>query len=219
MKLWMAAVFILLHGLAVAQDPWKNIYSQPAWATRDKWQRAADLIHMMSIAAGDRVADIGCHEGYMTFKLAKVVGTKGTIYAVDVETGKLEKVKKRAAQNNFSQIKTVKGDYDDPKLPLNSLEAVLILDAYHEMDAHDKILQHIKSSLKTGGRLILCEPIADERRNASRTEQERKHELDMRFATEDLRKAGFKIIFQKDKYIDRTKEKGDWMWVIVAEKD
>lgn len=214
----MAAVFILLHGLILAQDPWKNIYSQPAWAARDKWQRAEDLIRFMNISSGNYVADVGCHEGYMTFKLAKAVGAKGAVFAVDVETGKLEKVKKRAHENNLPQIRTVKGDYDDPKLPLNMLDAVLILDAYHEMDEHDEMLQHIKSSLKGGGRLVLCEAIAEERRKLSRSEQERKHELLMDYALGDLKKAGFKIIFYKDGYIDRTKEKGDKMWVVVAVK-
>jgi tRNA A58 N-methylase Trm61 len=42
------------------------------------------------------------------------------------------------------------------------LDAVIILDTYHEMDDHDQILQHIKASLKSGGRLVLCEAIADE---------------------------------------------------------
>lgn len=212
----MAALFILLQGQAFTQDPWKNIYSQGAWAARDRWQKPEALIHLMDISSGDRVADIGCHEGYMTFKLARAVGTKGAVYAVDVESPKLEKVKKRAQENDLPQIQTIKGDYDDPKLPANSLDAVIILDAYHEMDDHDAILLHIRNALKEDGRLVLCEPIADERRKASRADQEKKHELAMAFALEDLKKAGFRIIFQKDQYIDRTKEKGDKMWVVVA---
>jgi hypothetical protein len=73
--------------------------------------------------------------------------------------------------------------------------------------------------LKTGGRLVICDPIADERRKLTRSEQESKHELAMVFALEDLRTAGFRIVFQKDPFIDRTKEKGDKMWVVVAVKE
>ena len=218
MRLTIAAVSFLICGMASAQDPWKNIYSQPAWAARDKWQRADELIRMMDISKGDKVSDVGCHEGYMTFKLAKIVGSEGEVYAVDVESNKLEKVKERAAKNNLSQIRTVKGAYDDPKLPANTLDAVLILDAYHEMEEHDEMLKHIKTSLKAGGRLIVCEPIAEERRKLSRSEQEKKHELAIAYALANLTRAGFKIIFKKDGYIDRLKEKGDKMWVIVGEK-
>jgi len=48
--------------------------------------------------------------------------------------------------------------------------------------------------------------------------QEGKHELGMNFALDDLRKAGFVIVKQQDPFVDRTAEKGDKMWLIVAEK-
>lgn len=216
MRLLIAGSFLILCTSVRAQDQWKNIYSQPAWAARDKWQRADDLIGLLKISSGSHVADVGCHEGYMTFKLARVTGSQGAVYAVDVRSDRLQKVRARAEENHLTQVKIVKGDYDNPKLPANTLNAVLILDAYHEMDDHDQILQHIKTALRKGGRLLLCEPIADERRDLSRTEQAKKHEISMRYALADLKKGGFKILFQQDNYIDRTKEKGDKMWVVVA---
>ena len=219
MKVTLIALFFLFHVYAFAQDPWKNIYSQHAWAARDKWQKSEELIRLLNISSGSQVADIGCHEGYMTFKLAKAVQKNGSVYAVDVDAGKLEKVKKHALEKKIAQIKIIKGDYDNPKLPSNTLDAAIILDTYHEMDDHDEILQHIKTSLKRGGRLLICDPIADSRRKLSRTEQERKHELAMEFALADLKKAGFKILHQKDPFIDRTKEKGDKMWVVVGMKE
>jgi len=218
MRIGLVVLLFFVCGCCFSQDPWKNIYSQHAWTERDKWQKADELIRLMKVAEGSHVADVGCHEGYMTFKLARQVGGKGIVYAVDVETGKIEKVKKRAEENKLSQIKAIKGDYNDPKLPLNSLDAVIILDTYHEMDDHDEILMHVKNALKKGGRLLICEPIADERRKLSRSEQERRHELAMEYAIADLKKAGFRIFFQKDNFIDRTKEKGDKMWVVVGEK-
>lgn len=218
MRFTWVFLFIILCMDARGQDPWKNIYSEHAWAERDKWQRSEELIRMLKISEGSRVADVGCHEGYMTFKLARVVGKSGIVYAVDVESGKIEKVRKRAEENNLSQIRVVKGDFNNPKLPPNVLDAVLILDTYHEMDDHEEILQHIKSALKKGGRLLICEPIAESRRQLSRAEQEQKHELSMGYALADLKRAGFKIDFQKDSFVDRMKEKGDRMWVVVAEK-
>ncbi|HEY9487695.1 MAG TPA: methyltransferase domain-containing protein [Chryseosolibacter sp.] len=218
MRFTWVLLFVILCLNARGQDPWKNIYSQHAWAERDMWQRSEELIGMLKISNGSRVADVGCHEGYMTFKLAKVVGKSGIVYAVDVESGKIEKVRKRAEENSLSQIRVVKGDFNNPKLPANALDAVIILDTYHEMDDNEEILQHIKFALKKGGRLLICEPIAESRRQLSRNEQEQKHELSMGYALADLKRAGFKIDFQKDNFVDRMKEKGDMMWVVVAEK-
>ena len=40
----------------------------------------------------------------------------------------------------------------------------------------------------------------------------------MSYAIADLKKAGFKVLKAEDPFVDRTKEKGDKMWMIVAEK-
>jgi ubiquinone/menaquinone biosynthesis C-methylase UbiE len=144
------------------------------------------------------------------------VGASGKVYSVDVSQSKLDKLKDNITKRSITNVEMIKGDYDNPKLPLDKLDAVIILDTYHEMDDHDKILQHIKASLRPGGRLVICEPIAEERRKLNREEQERKHELGMNYALDDLQKAGFTIIRKQDPFVDRSKEKGDKMWLIVA---
>ncbi len=218
MKKFLPFVLVLFSFCSFGQDQWKNVYTESAWVERDKWQKADELIRQLNIKSGSKVADVGSHEGYMTVKLAAVVGNAGKVLAVDVSQSKLDKLKDHLTKRSITNVELIKGEYDNPKLPLNALNAVIILDTYHEMDDHDKILQHIKASLKTGGRLVLCEPIADERRKLIRKDQQAKHELSMSFALEDLKKAGFTIIKQQDPFIDRSKEKGDKMWLIVAVK-
>lgn len=203
---------------ARAQNTWKNVYSEENWTDRDRWQKPQELIRHLKIQAGSRVADVGCHEGYITMKLAKTVGATGKVYAVDIESGRLEKLKNHAASRGLSAIETVLGTEDDPRLPVNDLDAVIIVDSYHEMDQHDRILEAIYASLKPGGRLVLCEAIAEERRKASREEQERKHELGLSFALADAQKAGFKQVYRADPFVDRTAEKGDMMWLLVLKK-
>jgi cyclopropane fatty-acyl-phospholipid synthase-like methyltransferase len=215
MRILPVILSFFLSATLSAQDTWKDVYKESAWADRDRWQKAEELIRQLNLNSESKVADVGCHQGYMTVKLAAVVAK---VYAVDVEQPKLDKLKEILSARNLTNVELVKGDYDNPKLPVNGLDAVIILDTYHEMDDHDKILQHIKSSLKPGGRLVLCEAIADSRRAVTREEQERKHELSINFALADLQAAGFTIVKQQDPFVDRTAEKGDKMWLIVAEK-
>jgi len=212
--IFLANTFVKLY----AQDQWKDVYSESAWAERDKWQKPDELIRYLNLKRGDKVADIGCHEGYMTFKLSAVVGAPGKVYAVDVAQAKLDKLNDNLEKRNVKNIVIIKGDYDDPKLPINSLDAVIIVDTYHELDDHVVILKHVMDALKSGGRLVLCEPIADERRRFSRAEQEGKHELGMDFALEDLKKAGFIVTKKLDPFINRI-DKGDKMWILVAVKN
>lgn len=219
MRHLLVTLLVISQLNVLAQDPWKNVYSRHAWEARDEWQKPEELIALLNLSNGSHVADVGCHEGYMTFKLAEVVGTKGRVYAVDVAAEKLEKVRKLAVQKNNPQIHVIEAEPDNPRLPPNTLNAVIILDTYHEMDNPEKILEHVKTALKKSGRLLICEPISDSRRNLPRHEQEKKHELSMEFAISDLKKAGFTIFFQKDNFVDRTREKGDKMWVVVAIKE
>lgn len=200
------------------QDNWKDVYSEPAWADRDKWQKPETLIRQLNLKAGSHVADIGCHEGYMTVKLAAAVGAKGKVFAVDIEQPKLDRLKKILEARKITNVTVVKGDTDNPKLEAGTLDAVIILDTYHEMDQHDTMLQHILTALKPGGRLVLCEAIAETRRESSRDEQERKHELGLSYALADVRKAGFTIVYQAYPFVDRTAEKGDKMWLLVVKK-
>ena len=191
-------------------DTYKNVYSEPAWKERDAWQKPNDIIRKMDIDKNSLVADVGCHEGYMTFKLADVAKT---VYAVDVDDTKLVKLEAHKPLN----VKAIKGDYDDPNLPGN-LDAVLILDTYHEMKDHNEILKNIFVALRKGGRLVICEPIASSRRDLPRFEQEKKHEIAMKYVVEDLQRAGFSISEKTDPFVDREKIKGDKMWIIVAVK-
>lgn len=219
MKFAATLLLSLTTLVSLAQDQYKDIYRESAWRDRDKWQKPDELVKLLNIKPGSQVADVGCHEGYMTVKLARAVGSSGKIYAVDVDQPKLDKLTKHLRDREIRQVSVIKGDYDNPKLPANTLDAVLILDTYHEMGDYIEILQHIKASLKPGGRLLLCEPIAEARRKFTRELQKGRHELSINFALEDLKKAGFRIQYQKDPFIDRTKEKGDLMWVIVAVKN
>ncbi len=200
---------------ATAQDQWKNVYTESAWKDRDRWQKPEELIRMLNLKRDSEVADLGCHEGYMTVKLASVVAS-GHVYAVDLNATRLSQLKSHLASRQISNVETIQGDASDPHLPANKLDALVILDAYHEMNSHQEILAHVKRALKPGGRLLICEPIADERRRLTRSEQQDKHEIGLSFVLEDLGKAGFKVVKQSDPFIDRSREKGDMMWIILA---
>ena len=207
--------FLLVVRIVFAQT---DVYTEGTWAGRDAWQKPKELIRLLNVKEGGAVADIGCHEGYMTVKLAQAVGSSGKIYGVDVDQYKLDRLKQHLASRGLANVELIKGDYDDPKLPKNALDGVLVVDAYHEMDAYESILQHIRVSLKAGGRLVICEPIDDRRKNLSRKEQERKHEIGMNYVQQDLLAAGFNVIYAKEDFVDRVAIKGDRMWVVVAGK-
>ncbi len=213
----MLKYYLVLGILLIQQRVLLGQYRATDWADRDHWQNTEAILKSLDLSPGMAVADIGCHEGYLTMKLSPLVGDRGKVMAVDVEQYKLNKLARRLKQQNIVNVKTILGDYDDPKLPLNSLDAVVILDAYHEMDDYHKILKHVYRALKPGGRLVMVEPIAKSRLQWTRKEQVGKHEIAMRYVLTDLKKAGFAIRSKKDPFIHRP-SKNDRMWIAVAVK-
>ena len=211
---------LINESVAICQtiDPWKNIYSESAWTARDKWQKSNELIELLKIKKNSVVADIGSHEGYMTYKLSKIVGDSGRVYAVENRIPMVGLMQLKTKEKGISNIRPVFAPKDDLGLPSDSLDAVIILDTYHEVINYDVLLKNVKMALVKDGLLLICEPIADVRKLSSRTEQTKKHEIGIGYVLKDLDKAGFKVLFKKEDFVDREKVKGDKMWVIVAAK-
>lgn len=215
-RLFLALLIVNLPFVLLSQ--YNDIYKESAWVERDKWQDVPRVLEALGLTPESHIADVGSHQGYMTVKLARVINSKGKIYAVDVDQWKLDRLKKILDERNLTdKVEVIKGDYDNPKLPIGKLDAVLIMDTYHEMDDYKDILEHVKRSLKPKGRLVLIEPIASEREKWARKRQADKHEIAIRYACEDLKKAGFTIIKEENSFLDRKEEKGDRLWMIIAQ--
>src|SRR5450755_3948260 len=114
-------------------------------------------IALLAIAKGATVADIGAGNGYMTWRLAERVGPTGKVYANDIQPEMLEMLRKNMQQRKLKNVETVLGTFDDPKLPANTLDLVLLVDVYHEFSEPQKMLPPIRESLKPDGRLVLLE--------------------------------------------------------------
>ncbi len=134
-------------------------YSESDWKARDKWMKVAEIFKIANIQVGDEVADIGCHQGYMSIRLADFIGETGKVYSVDVREDRLNKLNDITSERDIRNVQTILGDYDDPKLEENSIDVVLIIDAYHEMNDYKQILFHVKKALKPDGRILILEKL------------------------------------------------------------
>jgi ubiquinone/menaquinone biosynthesis C-methylase UbiE len=90
-------------------------------------------------------------------RLARRVGPNGRVYAEDYQTQMIEVIKRRLPRENVSNVETRLGTADDPKLPIGQLDAVLIVDAYHEMQAPVALLRNAARALKPDGRIGIVE--------------------------------------------------------------
>jgi len=124
---------------------------------RDLEEDPDRAINVLKIEKGSTVADVGAGSGYMTIKLSKKVGPQGKVYANDIQPGMLDLLNKRLVKSKITNVTTVLGTQDDPKLPAGALDLILMVDVYHELSQPQVMLRQLRAALKPGGRLVLLE--------------------------------------------------------------
>lgn len=203
-------IFILLVACSAAEGARRE-----RWEERDEWQNVPGIFSAMGVGLGARVADVGSRDGYLTLRLADAVGISGRVYAVDIDDEALERLHETLEDEDIGNVVTVLSETDDPKLPGRSFDAVVIVNAYHEMDQYASMLEHIRRALKPGGRLVVVDAISEGKRGESRSRQTSSHEIALDYVKQDLVEAGFEIVQSRDPFVDE-RDDGDQMWLVAA---
>ena len=124
---------------------------------REQEEAPSKAIATLELKPGMVVADIGAGSGYYTSRLSKSVGPTGKVYATDIQPGMIELINRRVAAEGLTNVTTVLGAMDDPKLPPASIDLAIMVDVYHELQAPQVFLQRLRETFKPGGRLVLLE--------------------------------------------------------------
>ena len=120
---------------------------------RDAWQKPDQIMDALAIADGSTAADIGAGAGWFTIRLARRVGPNGMVYAQDVQRQMLEAIRRRVDREGLRNVETRLGVGSTPNLPERSLDAVLVVDVYPEVEDRVTFLRNLAAALKPGGRL------------------------------------------------------------------
>lgn len=118
---------------------------------RDAWQRPDQIMDALQLGENSVVADLGAGGGWFTVRLARHVGPNGHVYAEDIQPQMVDAIKRRIKREGLNNVTTQLGTADNPKLPPNALDAVLIVDAYHEVEHPVALLRNVAASLKPTG--------------------------------------------------------------------
>jgi SAM-dependent methyltransferase len=128
-------------------------YEGAAWLDREERDieeepdRALDAIR---IEKGSTVADVGAGSGYMTVRMARRVGPEGRVYATDIQPQMLAMLRERLQKERLSNVTPVQGAIDDPRLPPETLDLILLVDVYHEFSQPQQMLRGLRGSAEAG---------------------------------------------------------------------
>lgn len=135
-----------------------------AWLERNNRQEEENTqlaISKLPILPNSIVADIGAGTGYYTFRISPRV-PNGKVYAVEIQNNAINYLKHKSAELKQDNIIVVKGTEQSPNLPANSIDLAIMVDVYHELLYPHEMLQAIRKSLKSGGKLLLLEYRAED---------------------------------------------------------
>lgn len=161
-----------------------SIFESPG---RDERLQINRVMEILGISSGKSVADIGAGSGWFTVRAAKRT-RGGIVYAVDINPEAVRHITERAQKEQLPNVKTILSKPDDPLLPRNSVDAVLLLKTYHEVAHPVELLRNLRASLRPGARV----GIIDRNGNGEN------HGIESDVVIREAKEAGYRKIEQYD---------------------
>jgi cyclopropane fatty-acyl-phospholipid synthase-like methyltransferase len=181
-------------------DEWVTTLEGPRRAAT---QKVDEVLSGLSLKPGMIVADIGAGSGFFSRPLAKAVAPNGKVYAVDIQQGLLDYINKRDTEENIPNIRTVLGEFDDPKLPARDVDLAFINDVLHHIEHRAVYLKALGTYLKPSGRIAIIEMNKDDPNTGHKNQPE------LLVAREEILKwmsdAGFKLVDEHPDLFPGTK--------------
>jgi ubiquinone/menaquinone biosynthesis C-methylase UbiE len=178
-----------------------SIFEYPERDARLQPQR---ILTLLGVHAGSSVADIGAGSGWLTVRAARRVGSGGTVFAEDINPEAVKAIRDRVQREHLPQVRPVLGLPDDPLLPPDSIDVVVILKTYHEISHPQLLLRNLIPALRPGAKI----GIIDRNGNGAN------HGLDEAVVIGELGKAGFRHVGR----YDFTKADGEDYFLIFERK-
>jgi SAM-dependent methyltransferase len=177
------------HGREISQ-----VMGHPAigWLERNEREREeapSKAIEALELAPDAVIADLGAGSGYYAFRLAPKV-PHGQVVAVDIQPEMIDFLAKRAKDTGVTNVTPHLGKVDDLTLPTASLDAALMVDAYHEFSHPAEMLASLFDALKPGGTIYLLEFRGED----DRVPIKPLHKITEAQARLELETAGFRFI-------------------------
>jgi len=123
-----------------------------------RWLQNPQKILSPFVKEGMKVLDVGCGPGFFSVELAKMVGTNGRVYAVDLQEGMLQKLHDKIRGTSLEKnIQLIKCEKDDIVIPVK-VDLILAFYMVHEVPNKDKLFTTLKNFLNESGKLLIVEP-------------------------------------------------------------
>ncbi len=131
---------------------------------RRRVQPPEQLIERSGIKKGMKVLDLGCGSGAFTPFIARTVGEKGKVYALDIQADMLKQLENKLSRpenRDIKNIKLIEGNAYELPFEDNSLDLVNMVTVLPEILDRNRALREVRRVLKPGGLFAVTELFPD----------------------------------------------------------
>jgi len=146
------------------------------------------VMDILGITAGKSVGDIGAGSGWFTVRAGRRVGADGVVYAVDINPEAIRYIGARAKKEQLKNVKTILSKAENPMLPDQSVDAVVLLKTYHEVSQPVTLLRNLRPALRSGAKVGVID------RNGNGED----HGVEREVVIREAKEAGYKLLDQYD---------------------
>ena len=131
---------------------------------RRKMQPPDKIISRSGIKKRMKILEVGCGSGAFTTFVARAVGDKGEVFALDIQPEMLKQIEnklKLPENRDIKNIQLIEGDALNIPLEDNSFDLVYTITVFQEIPDKNKALKEMKRVLKPKGILAITEFLPD----------------------------------------------------------
>ncbi len=162
---------------------------------REREERCSLMIANLGIKPGMTLCDMGCGNGYHTLRMAQLTGKTGQVFGVDVQSEMLGFLRTRMEEQGIENVVPILGSFHSPRLPVNSIDLILLVDVYHEFSHPEQMLAGMRRALKPGGLIVMVEYRAEDKTVPIK----RLHKMSKAQVDKELTSNGFKLVKEFDR--------------------
>jgi ubiquinone/menaquinone biosynthesis C-methylase UbiE len=171
------------------------------------WLPPDEVVQALEVRAGEAIADVGAGTGYFAVPIAKAVGSRGVVFAVDAQPEMLELLRGKLAAAGRHNIRLIRAEADATGLPESTCDLVFLANIWHEFENRALVLEEAHRILKPDGRIAILDWRPDVEREAGPPLE---HRISAECAEEELAEAGFKDVSRS--------EVGRYSWLVQGKK-
>ena len=124
---------------------------------REAWQKPDRLIAALGLRPGDVACEVGAGPGYLALRMARAVGARGVVHAIDVEPRMIEALRRRAREAGMKNIRAILAMPGRGALPPRRCHLILIVNTFHHFPDGAAYLRGLASRLVPGGRIVVVD--------------------------------------------------------------